>query len=146
MAGKLLQDALTIDPVAMNITSRVSAGCRLQGDLVFEGGLLVEGELHGQIRVNGRLIVWTGGRVTGRIKVMGDTYLIGHLGSDGGGPADSQLECQGMACVSRSGVSTGTLMARRLQVYEGAQLKGPFRTLVAGDQLPVLRDAIDPDR
>ena len=140
MDVKTPQDTLTIDPLAMNIVNRVAAGCDLSGDLNFEGGLIVQGHIEGHIRVDGRLIIWTGASVRGRIRVMGDLYLFGQLGSPNGGPHDTSLECQGMAYVSKTGVSTGTLMARRLQLYEGADLQGPFKTLKLGDHLPVLHD------
>lgn len=139
---KAPQDTLTIDPIAMNVVNRVSAGSALSGELTFEGGLLVQGELSGHIRVNGRLIVWTGGSVRGRLEIFGDLYLFGRLGATGGGPHDTSLECHGMAYVSKTGVSTGTLLARRLQLYEGADLQGPFKTLKLGDTLPVLQDAL----
>jgi cytoskeletal protein CcmA (bactofilin family) len=106
MAVKPPQDTLTIDPIAMNVVNRVAPGSVLSGELTFEGGLLVQGEVSGHIRVNGRLIVWTGGVVQA-----------------------TQLACQGMAFVSKTGVSTGSLEARRLQLYEGADLQGPFKTL-----------------
>ena len=134
------QDILTIDPIAMNVVNRVAAGCQLRGELSFEGGLLVQGELTGNIRVNGHLIIWSGGVVRGRVRVSGDLYLFGRLGDAGGSAHDTSLECQGMACVSNTGISTGTLMARRLQLYEGADLQGPFKTLKLGDNLPVLHD------
>ena len=140
MELKTPQDTLTLDPIAMNVVNRVAAGTRLEGDLQFDGGLLVQGEIAGHIRVNGRLIVWTGGVVRGRIRVTGDLYLFGQLGSPGADAHDTSLECQGMAYVSKTGVSTGTLMARRLQLYEGADLQGPFKTLKLGDNLPVLHD------
>ncbi|MGI9217178.1 MAG: bactofilin family protein [Hydrogenophaga sp.] len=140
MELKTPQDTLTLDPIAMNVVNRVAAGTVLDGDLQFDGGLLVQGEISGQVRVNGRLIVWTGGVVRGRIRVSGDLYLFGRLGAAGGNPHDTSLECRGMAYVSKTGVSTGTLMARRLQLYEGADLQGPFKTLKLGDQLPVLHD------
>lgn len=140
MELKTPQDTLTLDPIAMNVVNRVAAGTVLDGDLQFDGGLLVQGEVSGQVRVNGRLIVWTGGVVRGRVRVSGDLYLFGQLGAAGGNPHDTSLECQGMAYVSKTGVSTGTLMARRLQLYEGADLQGPFKTLKLGDHLPVLHD------
>jgi cytoskeletal protein CcmA (bactofilin family) len=135
-------DTLTIDPVAMNIVNRVAQGSELSGELSFEGGLLVQGTVAGHVRVKGRLVIWTGAEVRGRIRVQGDVYLFGQLGAENGGPADTHLECQGMVYVSKTGVSTGTLLARRVQVYEGGQLKGPLRTLVAADTLPVLRDIV----
>jgi len=139
---KTPQDTLTLDPIAMNVVNRVAAGTVLDGDLRFDGGLLVQGEIAGRIQVNGRLIVWTGGVVRGRVRVQGDLYLFGQLGAAGGSPHDTSLECQGMAYVSKTGVSTGTLMARRLQLYEGANLQGPFKTLKLGDNLPVLHEVL----
>ena len=129
MAVTLPQDTLTIDPIAMNVVSRVAAGSVLSGDLTFEGGLLVQGEVSGHLRVNGRLIVWTGGVVRGQVKVNGDFYLFGRLGDPGADVAATHLACDGMAFVSKTGVSTGTLEARRLQLYEGADLQGSFKTL-----------------
>jgi len=137
---KTPQDTLTLDPIAMNVVNRVAAGTLLSGELQFDGGLLVQGEISGHVRVNGSLIVWTGGIVRGRIRVMGDLYLFGQLGAQGADAHDTSLECTGMAYVSKTGVSTGTLMARRLQLYEGADLQGPFKTLKLGDNLPVLHD------
>jgi cytoskeletal protein CcmA (bactofilin family) len=137
---KTPQDTLTLDPIAMNVVNRVAAGTQLSGELQFDGGLLVQGEISGHVRVNGRLIVWTGGMVRGRIRVMGDLYLFGQLGAPGGDVHDTSLECMGMAYISKTGISTGTLMARRLQLYEGANLQGPFKTLKPGDNLPVLHD------
>ncbi|WP_439518841.1 bactofilin family protein [Hydrogenophaga sp.] len=137
---KTQQDTLTIDPIAMVVINRVAAGSVLSGDLEFEGGLLVQGALTGNIRVRGRLIIWTGGVVRGRVQVDDDFYLFGQLGATGGSAHDTSLECQGMAFVSKTGVSTGTLMARRLQLYEGASLQGPFKTLKLGGQGPSPQD------
>ena len=137
---KTPQDTLTIDPIAMNVVNRVAPGSRLSGDLQFEGGLLVQGEVSGNIRVNGRLIIWKGGVVRGAIRVQGDLYLFGRLGAQDAEAQDTLLECIGMAYVAQTGVSTGTLMAKRLQLYEGADLRGPFKTLKLGGTLPVLHD------
>ena len=38
--------------------------------------------------------------------------------------------------------TTGSLLARRLQLYEGANLQGPFKTLKKGDNFPVLHDVL----
>lgn len=138
-----VQDTLTIDPVAMNVVNRVAPGCRLAGDLVYEGGVLLQGEISGQIRIKGPLIVWGGGLIYGRIKVYGDLYLFGQFGLDEGRSLESQLKCNGTAFVSHSGVTTGTLLARRLQIYEGADLRGPFRMLRQRRDVPILRDTLD---
>lgn len=129
MAVNISQDTLTIDPIAMNLVNRVAAGSVLSGDLTFEGGLLVQGEISGHLRINGRLIVWTGGVVRGQVEVSEDFYLFGQLGEPGADVQATHLACHGMAFVAKTGVSTGTLEARRLQLYEGADLQGPFKTL-----------------
>ena len=126
----------------MNVVNRVATGTRLDGELKFEGGLLVQGEVSGDIRVNGRLIVWTGGVVLGQIWVTGDLYLFGRLGAVSAGPQDTVMKCMGMAYVANTGVATGTLMASRLKLYDGADLQGPFQTLKLADKLPVLNDIV----
>ena len=139
MEIKTPQDTLTIDPIAMNVVNRVAAGTQLNGSLQFEGGLLVQGDLSGDIQVNGRLIVWGGGVVRGRIRVSGDFYLFGQLGAPDASAEDTVLKCMGTAYVTNTGVATGTLQAARLTLYDGADLQGPFKTLKAADKVPVLR-------
>lgn len=136
------QDTLTIDPIAMNVLNRVASGTQLGGDLQFEGGLLVQGEMSGDVRVNGHLIIWTGGVVIGQIWVTGDLYLFGQLGAPKAAPQDTVMKCMGMAYVANTGVATGTLMASRLKLYDGADLQGPFKTLQLADKVPVLKDIV----
>lgn len=139
---KTPQDTLEIDPIAMNVVNRVAAGTHLGGDLKFEGGLLVQGEVSGNVRVNGRLIIWTGGVVRGQVWVTGDLYLFGRLGAPSASPQDTVMKCMGMAYVANTGVATGTLMASRLKLYDGADLQGPFQTLKLADKVPVLNDIV----
>jgi len=134
------QDTLTIDPVAMNVVSRIAAGCHVDGEHHFKGGVLVQGSLSGLIEVQGRLIVWQDALVHGHVRVVGDLYLFGQLGRTGASPEATIVECLGTAYVANTGVSTGTLMAQRLQMYEGADLQGPFRTLKRGSAPPVLSE------
>lgn len=134
------QDTLTIDPVAMNVVSRIASGCRVDGNNLFEGGLLVQGELDGVTEIRGRLIVWKDAVVSGRIRILGDLYLFGQLGETNADSDATVLHCHGTAWVASTGVSTGTLHAQRLQLYEGADLQGPFHTLPKSMALPVLDD------
>ena len=137
-----LPPALNLE--AMQLSNRVAAGTELQGDLFFEGGLLVEGSLAGKLQVNGRLVLAEGGRLRGRVRVAGDAYLYGEVGSEEGGPVDTQFEAQGTVTVGPGGITWGSLKARRLQVMPGGQTCGPVRSTVNLDQLPVLRDALPP--
>ena len=136
-------DALQLDPVAMHIVNRVAAGCQLEGRLRFAGGLLVQGELSGDLRVDGALVVWAGARVRGHIRVRGDLYVFGQLGDADADPGATAVECSGMVCIAESGLSTATLLARRLQLYEGALVQGPFTTLRVDQDLPVLDEIVD---
>ncbi len=140
MEVKTLQDTLTIDPVAMNVVNRVAPGSSLNGDSQFSGGLLVQGEIAGNVRVNGPLIIWLGGVVRGNVQVMGDLYLFGRLGAPEADAQDTIVKCFGMAYVANTGVATGTLLARRLKLYDGADLQGPFRTNNLADNVPVLHE------
>lgn len=137
------QDTLTIDPVAMNVTNRVAQGSRAEGSLDFSGGVLVQGTLGGDVTIRGCLIVWAGGLVTGRLRVLGNLYLFGRLGEDEAGAQDTVVECLGTAYAADTATSTGTLLAHRLRLYDGAQLHGPFKTLRRTASLPVLNDRID---
>lgn len=133
------QDTITLDPIAMNVVNRVAAGSHVAGTLEFDGGLLVQGEISGDIRVNGRLIVWTDGIVRGRVQVMGDLYLFGRLGAANASDQETVVKCLGMAYIASTGVATATLYAKRLKLYDGADLQGPFRTINLAD-LPVLHE------
>jgi hypothetical protein len=136
------QDTLVIDPVKMNIVNRIAADTVLAGDFLFKGGLLLQGTLQGVGEIAGRLVVWHDARLIGRFRILGDLYLLGQLGEATETEDDvdegTEVECQGTAYVASSGVSTGTLIAAKLRMYDGAVLQGPFRTLRQGQSLPIL--------
>jgi cytoskeletal protein CcmA (bactofilin family) len=133
------QDTLVIDPVKMNIVNRIAESTVVDGVLNFQGGLLLQGSLLGRGEIAGRLVVWHTGQLRGRFRVLGDLYVLGHLGGvTDDTDKDTVVECQGTAYVASTGVSTGTILAARLRMYDGATLQGPFRTLRSEDSLPVL--------
>lgn len=136
------QDTLVIDPVKMNIVNRIAADTVLAGDFLFKGGLLLQGTLQGVGEIAGRLVVWHDARLIGRFRVLGDLYLLGQLGeateTDDEVDDQTEIECQGTAYVASTGISTGTLIAAKLRMYDGAVLQGPFRTLRNAQSLPVL--------
>ncbi|HJV68813.1 polymer-forming cytoskeletal protein [Ideonella sp.] len=136
------QDTLVIDPVKMNIVNRIAADTVLAGDFLFKGGVLLQGTLQGVGEIAGRLVVWHDARLIGRFRILGDLYLLGQLGeateTEDEVDEQTEIECQGTAYVASSGVSTGTLIAAKLRMYDGAVLQGPFRTLRNAQSLPVL--------
>lgn len=136
------QDTLTIDPVAMGITNRVAAGCQLECQGDYRGGLLVQGQLSGKLRVLGPLVVWEGAGVEGEIEVFGDTYAFGQLGHEPGSAAGgtlSQIICHGTIYMAHCAISHASIAAQRIHSYDGAQIHGPFRTLKNHQKLPELR-------
>lgn len=144
MSSIARQDTLTIDPVAMNVVNRVAAGTQLDGQLRFSGGVLVQGRLGGDAWIQGPLIIWGKGEVTGRVRVMGDLYLFGQLGAADGAVHDTVIECHGVAYVASTAVATGTLVAASMQMYDGADLRGAFRTLRDLEKVPTLNEPLAP--
>lgn len=132
-------DSLVIDPVAMNIVNRVAEGTMLNGELLFKGGLLLQGTLRGSGEIAGKLVIWHTGQLQGKFRVLGDLYVLGHLGGVADeADATTQVECQGTVHVASTGICTGSLSASRLRLYDGGVLQGPFRTLKHDRSLPVL--------
>ena len=134
------EDALTFDPVAMNVVNRVAAGSVLAGDLRFEGGVLVQGTLGGTVHVGGHLVVWGGALARGHLHVSGDVYLFGHLGEPDAPVEQTQVECLGTLYVAHTGVSSARVTARQLRLYDGADLRGPFHMLRLRKPPPILTE------
>jgi cytoskeletal protein CcmA (bactofilin family) len=83
-----------------------------------------------------------GSAVDGDLHFDGGLYVLGHLGGVADDiDRDTLVECQGTAYVASTGVSTGTLLAARLRMYDGAVLQGPFKTLRPEQSVPVLQAA-----
>jgi len=133
------QDTLVIDPVQMNIVNRVAEGTELAGEFRFNGGLLLQGALHGSGDIVGKLVIWHDAQLIGHFRIFGDLYVFGRLGARGDEVDEStHVECQGTAYMASTAVSTGTLTAVRLRMYDGAVLQGPFKTLRSERSVPVL--------
>ena len=124
----------------MNIVNRVCSGSALDGTLEYKGGVLVQGTISGTCDVRGPLVVWHGGLLCGHIKVWGNLYLFGQIGTDGDYEAATVLECMGTAYISSTGVSNARLSAHRIKMYDGAKLNGPFTSLKKRLAIPELTD------
>ncbi|MFC7436256.1 polymer-forming cytoskeletal protein [Hydrogenophaga bisanensis] len=121
-------DTLTIDPLLMNIVHRIAANSTIEGKMTFDGGVLIQGHVRGDVHVDGPLLIWSGATVQGHIKVSGDLYLFGSIGLPDSLPTDTILECESTAHVASSSIITGTLKARHLNIYQGADLRGVVRS------------------
>ena len=132
------QDKLDIDPIGMNIVNRIAPDSRVSGDVSYSGGLLVQGDLSGSGQINGRLIVWHGSQIQGQFRVLGDLYVFGRVGNVGASATDTVIECYGTAYIASTASTTGTIVAQKLRLYEGADLQGPFRTIKNIHAIPEL--------
>ncbi len=136
------QDNLVVDPLGMNIVNRIAPESNVRGDVAFQGGLLVQGNLSGSGQIAGRLIVWQGAQVQGHFRVVGDLYVFGRIGAAGADATKTVIECMGTAYIASSASTTGTITAQRLRLYEGADLQGPFKTIKNIDALPELDQTV----
>lgn len=133
------RDTLIIDPVKMHIVNRIAAGTSLDGRFEWKGGLMLQGTLQGSGEIAGRLVVWHTGQLLGHFRVLGDLYLLGHVGGVVDDvDASTVIECHGTTYIASTGVCTGTILAAKLRMYDGATLQGPFKSLKSGRPVPTL--------
>ncbi|TVP76404.1 MAG: polymer-forming cytoskeletal protein [Gemmatimonadales bacterium] len=108
------QDNGTPEPVL----SIVGPGMRVRGDVVTEGSLRVEGEIHGRVWAGKAVVLGREGSIHGDLFTR-DAVVGGRL--DGTLHASSRLEVQASA------VLRGEFRTPRLQLEDGARLDGDVR-------------------
>lgn len=91
---------------------------KVQGDLVTDGTVRVEGRIEGNVEAGKAVVVGRGGEVHGDVRTQ-DAVVSGRV--LGGLTAASRLEVQATARID------GEVHARRLQLEEGAMLNGTVR-------------------
>lgn len=136
-------DTLTIDPTAMGIRHRFGPESLIDGTLKLAGGALVQGEVSGAVFVQGPLLIWADATVRGVIQVDGDVYVFGTIGDPGCAPDEASVECQGTAYLAASSVLNGRIVAKHLQIYQGADLRGQVRSLASAHKLSPHVSAVD---
>lgn len=106
------------------IDSLIGAGTTVRGDLVFEGGLRIDGEVHGNVTVAegkpGTLVVSEKARVDGRIEV---THVVINGTVNGPVVARDYLELQSKARIA------GDVSYRTLEMHVGAIIHGRLEHL-----------------
>ena len=104
-----------------NIKSRIPEGSSINGDYKCSTGLLVEGELKGgsYTVTNGTLIVMESGRISGRLNVRGDLYVLGVVECESG-------VVEGVVQLGATGKMYGSLKADAYKVHAGGILRGSF--------------------
>lgn len=103
---------------AADIHTLIAAGTTIRGDVVFEGGLHLEGTIEGSVRGSGEdslLTLGGPGRVVGEIHV-GNAVIDGSI--EGDLHVSERLELAGKAFVE------GNVHYQRLTMAEGARVNG----------------------
>lgn len=111
----------------MNRPSIVPRGITLDGDVEGTEDLVVFGRIHGEIRIDGVLVVEESGVVRGDVFARSVT-VRGELAGDAWG--------QEFVRVDAAGRLVGDLNAPRVKVVDGARFRGRVHMADSGDQPP----------
>lgn len=123
------EETIIIDPVGMNIVNRVAAGTKLRGVFSFAGGLLVQGELLGDVQVTGGpLVLMQEGVMSGEITCDQDAYLFGKINVKENGDY-SEVTATGAAFLAATLVAKANITSAKVRTYDGTDVDGRFRTL-----------------
>lgn len=114
--------------------SIVGPEMRVQGDMVTDGTVRVEGRVDGNVNAGKAVVVGRDGEVHGDVRTQ-DAVVSGRV--LGGLTAASRLEVQATARID------GDVHARRLQLEEGAMLNGTVRMGEIGLEEPSSQRAHD---
>lgn len=128
-ATAIEEESIVLDPVAMNITNRITAGSHQSGVISCRGGLWVEGTIEGEVHVSGGpLVLMQSGVITGRIVGDGDAYLLGTIRSKT--PEElSELDVLGAAFLTKHLRAQANITAGAIKTYEGSQVEGRIKTV-----------------
>ncbi|MBC5766855.1 bactofilin family protein [Ramlibacter albus] len=125
-----------------NIKTLIAHGTCIEGDMKFEDGLRVDGEVHGAIRANAGdgslLVISEGALVEGGVKA--DRVIINGTVN---GPVEARevLELQAKAKIS------GDVQYAALEMHHGATILGQLRPLESAsseDKAPIRLAATNP--
>ena len=101
-----------------NALTSIAAGTRLEGDLIAEGPIRIEGALSGSIKTQGKLIVGNSGTVEGEVVCKS---------ADVSGSIKGKLTTAELLNVQATGKVQGEVIYGKLGVEPGALLAGNFQ-------------------
>lgn len=127
-AAVLNSESLTIDPVATNIVNRIAPQTRQSGELICEGGLLIEGRVSGNLIIRGGpLVLRATGVICGSVRVEHDAYLLGTIEEQQSGDL-SELVVKGTAFLGSTLNAAANIQAVAMKTFEGSRIDGRIRT------------------
>jgi cytoskeletal protein CcmA (bactofilin family) len=106
-------------PTQKRLDSLIGAGTTVDGDLVFSGGLRIDGAVHGKVSTvdnqPGTLVISERARIEGEVRV---SHVVINGAVDGPVSASDHLELQAKAQVH------GDVVYRTLEMHVGAIVQG----------------------
>jgi cytoskeletal protein CcmA (bactofilin family) len=112
MIGKRMARNNSETPLNSKVNNIVE-GTSLNGEIVSPGNFRIDGEVTGNIRIEGRLIIGAKGKVKG-IVVCKDADIEGHF--------NGEIEVKGLLSLKATSVIEGKALFQRMSVEEGSRL------------------------
>lgn len=105
--------AKTSEPMQTLKVNSIVEGTRLKGEINSPGNFRIDGQVDGNMKIEGKLIIGAKGKVTGMVDCK-DAEIEGHF--------DGQLSVNGLLSLKSTSSITGDATFQRLMVAEGAKL------------------------
>lgn len=99
--------------------NRLVSGTKLTGDLITNSSLRVDGEIKGDVKCEGRLVVGEEGLITGDLSAI-EVELNGTVIGD--------INAQVLLTLHQSAVVKGDVSTERLVIEDGAKIEGKIFT------------------
>lgn len=127
----LFNKRIEIDPVRDNLVNRVASGAYLRGSMKTNGGMLVQGTIHGETLEisNGPLVLHEEGVLLGKVTVLGDCYIFGRAGDENLPNGGLELEVHGTVHVAKTARTFGTIACQHLATYAGGAINSVVRSI-----------------
>lgn len=105
-------------PVSMNNVSQISAGTSITGDIDCGGDLRIDGTINGTLRVKGKIVIGSAGKVEGEL-VCRNSDISGHM--------KGKVRVQEQLSLKATSVFEGDIVTKRLSIEPGSQFTGTCR-------------------
>lgn len=101
-----------VNPDAIN---RIVEGTKIEGDMVSESSIRIDGSFVGNITTKGRLVIGETGKVVGNIKCQ-DAEIIGHL--------KGEIYVQKLLSLKSTALLDGDIYTDKLAIEPGSEFTG----------------------
>lgn len=93
----------------------IQSGTSIQGEVISEGSIRIDGKLDGSLRTKGKLVIGASGLITGDVTCRNANIE---------GKIDGKIEVEEMLILKQSAVILGDISTKKLVVEEGAVFNG----------------------